>query len=162
VKLGLPLDELRQHGSWKTWELGVPELVVEVLSVSDTPERWTFAEKLDAYAQLGVRELVAFDLDAPEGKRVRVWDRLEGDFVERIVDGERTPSAVLSLAFGADIEWAVVSDATYSVALRLLRDGELVLTEAEATIEAERARADAAEARLREVEARLRELERAR
>ncbi|HSO39843.1 MAG TPA: hypothetical protein VLT33_45260 [Labilithrix sp.] len=57
-------------------------------SPSDTPERWTFAEKLLRYRALGVRELVTFHVDAPPGQRLRVWDRLEHDLVERVVEGE--------------------------------------------------------------------------
>src|SRR5262245_17750218 len=44
LKLGLPPSTMRANPSWKTWELGVPELVVEVLSLSDTQEKWTLEE----------------------------------------------------------------------------------------------------------------------
>jgi Uma2 family endonuclease len=36
VKLGVPRDVL---DSWKTWERGVPELCVEILSPSDSKEK---------------------------------------------------------------------------------------------------------------------------
>lgn len=151
VKLGLPQATIREHGSWKTWELGVPELTVEVLSLSDTREKWTLAEKREAYAAMGVNEFVCFDVDAPaeprgsEHGRLRVWDRVDGDFVERVVEGDRTPCVTLSVALGAEIEWTVGPAGPYPVALRLLRDGALVPTPEEALA--------AANARVRELEA---------
>ena len=67
------------------------------MSPSDTPERWTFREKLRRYRQLGVNELAFCNLDAAPGKRLRVWDRLEGDLVERVVEDDRTPCLTLGL-----------------------------------------------------------------
>ncbi|MBX3198830.1 MAG: Uma2 family endonuclease [Labilithrix sp.] len=92
VKLGVP-----QHtfDSWKTWERGAPELAFEILSPSDAPERWAFEEKLTRYRALGVIELVVFHADAEPGSRLRVWDRIDGDLVERAVTGERTPCLTL-------------------------------------------------------------------
>lgn len=78
-------------------EHGVPELAVEILSPSDTPERWAFQEKLERYQELGVRELVCANLDAAPGARVRVWDRIEEDLVERVVEGDQTPCQALGL-----------------------------------------------------------------
>jgi Uma2 family endonuclease len=164
VKLDLPAATLRGHGSWKTWELGVPELTVEVLSLSDTREKWTLAEKRDAYAAMGVLEFVCFDVDAPqsptgsEPARLRVWDRIDGDFVERVVENDRTPCVTLSVALGADIEWTVAPAGPYPVALRLVRDGVLVPSPEEATAAAN-ARADSAEAEAAAAKARIRELE---
>ena len=43
-KRGVPFDLFE---SWKTWERGVPELCVEILSVSDTQEKLAFREKLE-------------------------------------------------------------------------------------------------------------------
>lgn len=160
VKLGVP-DE--KPDTWKTWERGVPELAVEVLSPSDTPESLTFAEKLERYAELGVRELVCFDLDAPAGERLRVWDRLQDDLVERVVEGETTPCVTL----GEGFTWVLAPFDRYPAALRLERNGVLVPTAEEAeraareaeraAKEAERAAKEAAEARVRELEAILRE-----
>jgi Uma2 family endonuclease len=73
--------------SWKTWERGTPELAVEILSED---EDWD--DKLARYHELGVKELVAFD---PEALRIRVWDRLEDDLVERKVDAKPTPCVTL-------------------------------------------------------------------
>ncbi|MBK6691029.1 MAG: Uma2 family endonuclease [Myxococcales bacterium] len=154
VKLGLMQSELVQHGSWKTWEFGVPELVVEVLSLSDTRERWTLTEKREAYEAMGVREFVCFDVDAPEGKRVRVWDRVDGDFVERVVEDERTPCVTLSHAFGVSLDWTVAAAGRWSASLRVLKDGALVLMPEEAALAAQ---AREAAAMSREAEANARE-----
>jgi hypothetical protein len=135
VKLGVPDESFR---SWKTWERGTPELCVEI--VSDSDERGdTWEEKLRRYHELGVRELVAFDGEAPPGSRLRVWDRLEDDLVERAITDDRTPCASLGLW------WIVAPLGGEAIALRLARDSagkELLPT-------AEEARAEAAEARSR-------------
>ena len=154
VKLGLPQAAMFEHGSWKTWELGVPELTVEVLSLSDTRERWTLTEKREAYEAMGVDEFVCFDIDAPEGSRIRVWDRVEGDFVERVVEAERTPCITLSEAFGCVFEWIVAPAERWPVALRLLRDGVLVPLPSEV---AEAARANEADAKASEATAKASE-----
>lgn len=119
--------------SWKTWEDGTPELCVEILSKSDTEEKLTLREKLARFHALGTREVVAFDADARVGRRLRAWDRVDGDLVERVVVEERTPCRTLGL-------WFVV--APYALedveaALRLASDpagGELVLTPEEAAV----------------------------
>jgi Uma2 family endonuclease len=74
VKLHAP-HEL--FNSWKTWEMGTPELCVEILSPSDTKEKLTLKDKLDRYRALGTPEVVAFNPDDPEGKRLRAL--LESD-----------------------------------------------------------------------------------
>lgn len=148
VKLGVP-DEI--FDTWKTWEKGVPELAVEVLSPSDTPERWTFAEKLRKYHELGVRELVCFNTDAPPGERLRVWDRLREDLVERVVEDERTPC----LTLGDDVEWIVAPAEVWPAALRLVKDGRIVplaresLKETQARVRAEQERAQIEQERAR-------------
>ena len=161
IKLGLTQARLLAHPSWKTWELGVPELVVEVLSLSDTRERWTLDEKREAYERIGVSEFVVFDLDRPEGERLHVWDRVDGDFVQRIVEGERTPCVTLSNALALPIEWLVAPIHQHPAGPRLAQAGVLVPTPTE---EAQREReqrlvaerdADAARARIAELEAEL-------
>ena len=117
VKLDLPQT---MFDSYKTWEHGAPELCVEILSPSDTEEKLTFEEKLERFHAIGVAEVVAFDVDAPVGERIRAWDLVEGDLVERVVEDERTPSLVLG-------KWFVV--APYALdglpaALRLSDDRE--------------------------------------
>lgn len=106
VKLGAP-DVV--FDSWKTWERGTPELAVEILSESDDRD-----DKLDRYHELGVRELVTFD---PGDARVRVWDRIDDNLVERVVEGKTTPS----LALGA---YWVVSALNGVEGLRLARDAD--------------------------------------
>ena len=145
VKLGVPQEMFE---SWKVWEKGAPELAVEVLSPSDTREPLSLQEKMDRYASVGVRELIVFDVDAAEGTRLRAWDRLDGELVERIVESERTPCVTFGM-------WFVLAPANdQPTALRLARDPagvDLVLTEREAK---ERER-EAKEAALEEI-ARLR------
>jgi hypothetical protein len=106
---------------------------------------------------MGVIELLRYDPAAPEGARLCVWDRLDGDLVEREVDEESTPSMVLPVV------WTVAPADELSAALRIRTssDGGLVPTRAEAQraeAEARRAEAEArraAEARVAELEAEL-------
>jgi Uma2 family endonuclease len=128
--------------SWKTWERGAPEVAVEIASDSDVPEP-SLEEKLARYRRLGVRELVRFDPQSPSGTRLRVWDRVRGDLIEREVTGEISASLVLALV------WVVAPAEGHDAALRIARPetGELVLTRAEACA--------AAEARVAELEAEL-------
>ncbi|CAN5924345.1 hypothetical protein BH11MYX4_BH11MYX4_62670 [soil metagenome] len=148
---------VRDHDfdSYLAWEEGTPELAFEVLSPSDTPERWPFAEKLLRYRALGVRELVTFDVDAPSGQRLRIWDRLEHDLVERVVEGERTPCVTLGLTL---LVGPILVDGgqEYPAALRLAGgpEGDLVLTEAEGRA-AEAAGRQRAEERIAELEKEL-------
>jgi hypothetical protein len=141
--------------SYLVWEEGTPEVAFEVLSPSDTPERWTFEEKLRRYQALGVRELVTFHVDAPPGHRLRVWDRLEHDLVERVVASDTTPCVTLGLTL------LVGPVDTYPVGLRLARDAagqDLVLTDREGrraeshAREAEAAGRQCAEERVRALE----------
>ncbi|MCK6586355.1 MAG: hypothetical protein L6Q76_02110 [Polyangiaceae bacterium] len=120
------------------------------MSESDASDR-AVDEKVRRYHEMGVRELVRFDPDAPADERIRTWDRVQGDLVERVVEGDRTPCSTLGLW------WVVVPGVGYPAALRLARDAEgrdLVLTPQES---AERARE--AETRAREAETRAREAE---
>lgn len=96
VKVGAPQEMFE---TWRVWEKGAPELAFEVLSPSDTREPLSFSEKLERYASTGVLELVVFDVDAPAGTRLRVWDRVDDDLVERVIDDERTPCITLGGAF---------------------------------------------------------------
>ena len=141
--------------SWKTWERGIPELAVEILSPSDTPERWTFEEKLERYHELGVRELVCFNMDGHVGERLRVWDLILGDLVERIVEGESTPCLTLSGALGAAMTWTIAPFGEFPAALRLMRDGVMVPAAEEERDKAER-EARGLAARVAELEAKLR------
>jgi Uma2 family endonuclease len=169
VKLGVPGESIT---SWKTWQKGAPELCVEILSLSDTEEKLTLSQKLDRFAAMGVLEVVTFDADAKVGERIRAWESVKGDLVERVVQDERTYSVVLG-------KWFVVAPylaegrpalQRLEVALRLAEDAEgtaLVRTydeleraradEAKARADEARARADAAEAELARLRAALAE-----
>lgn len=125
VKLNLP--KRGKIESWKTWERGTPELCIEILSKSDTEEKLTLGEKLARFHALGTSEVIAFDADARQGRRLRAWDRVDGDLVERVIVDERTPCTTLG-------GWFVVSSYApdeLAASLRLSRDrsgNDLVLT----------------------------------
>jgi hypothetical protein len=141
--------------SYLAWEEGTPDLAFEILSPSDSPERWTFEEKLERYRALGVRELVTFHVDAEPGQRLRVWDRIDHDLLERVVIDDTTPC----LTLGLTLLVGPVDD--LPVGLRLARDTEgrdLVLTEKEGRIKEREGRMEAEQGRLA-AEARLAELE---
>jgi Uma2 family endonuclease len=95
VKLGRPWAPIR---SWKVWEDGVPELCVEVLSPREF-ENLTLDEKLARFHAIGVPEVVAFDPDGKPGQRLRAWDRVTGDLIERVVEHEQTPCRALNMVF---------------------------------------------------------------
>ena len=102
-----------------------------------------------------------FDPERPEGKRLRVWDRVREDLVERQIGGDRTPCLTLGL------NWVVCPVQDEPVGLRLIDDSGRFLevpeeaaeraraAEASARTEAE-TRADLAESRVRELEEQLR------
>lgn len=148
VRTGVPDTAF---GSWKVWERGTPHLAVEIVSESDASKA-SWDEKLARYHAVGVDELVRFDADAAPGSRLRVWDRVDGDLVERVLEGDVAPSEVLGLW------WVVCPAPGLDAALRLARDQEgkqLLPTESEA---AEAARKEEAEAR-QAAEKRIAELE---
>jgi hypothetical protein len=143
VKLGAEQDIFR---NWKTWERGTPELAVEVKSEWD---KRAWSDKLDAYRELGVRELVFFDPEGVAGSRLRVWDRIDDDLVERVIAEERTPCLVLGL------HWVVASGGDVVAGLRLAEDAlgaRMLLTKEEAAEEGKAV----AERRVAELEAELR------
>lgn len=150
VRLGGP-DEM--FGSWKVWERGAPHVAIEVISDHDARDR-NWAAKLQAYRQLGVRELVRFNPESATGK-LRIWDRLDNDLSEREPTDTPMPSNVLP-GF-----WLLQADARLGSSLRLSRDAEgrnLYLTPSEADaqrIEADARRIEADAQRIRELEAEL-------
>jgi hypothetical protein len=138
-------------GSWKTWERSTLDLAVEIVSPNEG-DGVPWEEKLARYHQLGITELVRFDPEAPEGQRLRAWDRVEGDLVERAISDDRTPCLVLGLAWCVRMIPAPNRASEY-LGLRLIDDdGHLLETQEEV----ESRRAAAAEARVRELEAELR------
>jgi hypothetical protein len=152
VKLGVAQT---LFATWKTWRHGAPDLAVEIVSPSEG-SGITWEDKLDRYREMGVSELVRFDPDAHEGTRLRVWDRLEEDLVERVVDAERTTCVTLGWT------WVVMPIEGCPVGLRLERDsGDLVATSGEEALFREQAakeRARVAEGHVRELEAELAKL----
>ena len=98
VKLGVPHAPI---DSWKTWETGTPELCIEIVSPIDA-EVLTRDEKLERFHAMGVREVVFFDRMAAPGTRLRMWDRVDGDLVERVVHGDCSPCLTLGLVFQVD------------------------------------------------------------
>ena len=129
---------------WKTWERGAPDVAVEIVSDSDTPEL-PWQEKLSRYACLGAKQIVRFDPKAKDGARLRIWDRVDETLAEREVIGDCAVSNVLS------VTWVVAPTAGRPVTLRIATDEagtELVPTQVEARQEAE--------TRIRELEEELR------
>lgn len=150
VRLGQPDSNFK---SWKVWERGAPEVAVEIVSDSDVHEE-DWQTKLGRYARLGVEELVRFDPECAE-QRLRIWDRIENDLVEREL---ASPCAESSVLPGY---WLENQHAALGPSLRLSHDSHgarLYPTEAEAhraEAEAHRAKAEAAAQRIRELEAEL-------
>jgi hypothetical protein len=128
VKLGVK-DSL--FDSWKTWELGSPELCVEILSPSDTGEYLPLKTKMTRYRTLGVQELILFDMEREPGSRLRAFDRIDGDLVERVVDAETTPCVVLTNAYDARFDWFVAPADDIPLALRLKKDDVMMQTTTE-------------------------------
>ncbi len=146
--------------SWKTWVRGAPDLAVEIVSASDSSAA-EWERKLARYLEAGIQELVRFDPDQPPGARLRVWDRIEGDLVERAVDDDRASCQPLGL------HWVVAEDELLGASLRVARDAagrELLPTPDEERFNHERRAAEEArgraqaEQRVAELEAKLREL----
>jgi hypothetical protein len=122
VKLGRPDDVFP---SWKTWERGTPELAVEIEGEA-SGIKLVWKERFERFYEMGVREVVRFDPDAPAGARIAVWDRIDDDLVERVVDDDVTPCLTLGLW------WVVRQVDRIPAGLRLARDraGEQLLLSA--------------------------------
>jgi Uma2 family endonuclease len=175
VRLGVPQTVF---GSWKTWEQGgPPDLAVEIVSPNEG-DGLTWDEKFARYHELGVKELLRFDPAKPEGRRLRAWDRVREDLVEREIAGDRTPCLLLGLAWtvrmvrlplGETLGLRLVDDEgrlleTYDEKEAAVRQRAIEAAEARAQEEAqarqEEAQARQEEARARQAaEARVRELE---
>ena len=174
VKLGAKAEPT---SVWLTWKRGAPELCIEILSPSDTKEKLTLTEKLRRFHAIGVSEVVAFDVDAQPGSRLRAWDLVDGDLVERVIEDERTPCLTLGAHFVVaphDLPELSAQD-RLPAALRLAADPQgtqlfpstrEVARAAEVLAEQQRSRAEQertrAEAALAEVTRLREELERAR
>lgn len=140
VWVGAP-DEI--FGTWKVWERGAPHVAVEIVSPTDNPPG-PWHKKLARYVQCGVQEVVRFDPVAKHGQ-LRIWDRVEGDLVERDLT---SPAGYLCDALS--LYWCLTDDPTLGLMLRLSRDSggrELLPTPLEAQ--------EQAKVRIRELEAEL-------
>jgi hypothetical protein len=135
----------------KVWEGGAPQLAVEIVSPSDDSPK-DCDEKLERYRQSGVAEVVRFDPGHPEHP-LRLWDRLEGDLVERALDGH---AALSCDTLG--LYWHPCPDARLGRVLRLARDpaGQQLLPTPDEREEQERAAKEAELLRVAELEAELR------
>jgi len=144
VRLGVPDSPF---DIWKTWSMGgAPDLAIEVLSPSDS-DGAQLEEKLARYHEMGAAEIVRFDPEESEGQRLRVWDRVDEDLVERVVEGDRTPC----LALGAT--WVIAPVENFRAGLRLVDEAGALVD----VPEEENARAlGAAEERVRQLEEELR------
>ena len=146
-------DEI--FGSWKVWERGAPHVAVEIVSPSDSPPG-PWQDKLERYTKCGVQELVRFDPVTKTKPRLRIWDRIEGDLVERELT---SPGGHHCDALG--LYWCITDDPTLGIMLRLSHDSagfDLLPTPEEARkreAEARKQEAAQAEARIRELEAEL-------
>jgi hypothetical protein len=125
VKLGVT-DSL--FDSWQTWEHGSPELCVEIVSPSDTGEYLPLKMKMRRYHALGVQELIVFDMEREVGTRLRAFDRIDGDLVERVVDAETTPCVTLTNASTMRFDWFLAPADDMPLALRLRKNDVTMLT----------------------------------
>lgn len=102
--------------TWKVWERGAPDLAVEIVSASDRRDQ-DWGDKMLRYRASGIGEVVRFDpLDRMHP--VRIWDRVEGDLVERAPgSADLHECAALGL-------WWVVVPSPFGPQLRLARDRE--------------------------------------
>jgi Uma2 family endonuclease len=99
---------------WKVWERGAPDLAVEIVSASDRRDD-DWSEKMARYQASGIHEVVRFDPDG-KGPMIRVWDRIEGELVER-----SATSPILRECQALCLWWVVVPS-TYGPMLRLSRE----------------------------------------
>jgi len=100
--------------NWKIWERGAPDVAVEIVSASDRGDA-AWAVKLERYQASGVGEVVRFD-QGDEVQPIRVWDRVEGELLER-APGSGDLCECLTLGL-----WWVVVSSEYGPMLRLARD----------------------------------------
>lgn len=130
--------------TWKVWERGAPHLGVEIVSPADASEA-DWLEKFARYRKSGINEVARFDAE-DAACPLRLWDRVDGDLVERDLTDEH---ALLCDTLG--LYWHVQGDSTLGRVLRLSEDalGQQLLPTA---TERERAAAK----RIAELEAELR------
>ncbi|HRI65087.1 MAG TPA: Uma2 family endonuclease, partial [Polyangium sp.] len=129
VKLG---KEIKNFDSWFTWEDGIPELAVEIVSTSDRM-KLTWEEKLERYIVSGMHEVVRFDPKFEYG--IRIWDRQGDELVERKL--EHRPGATY-FCRALNMYWVIRVHPDYGRQLRLARDRtgtDLLATPSETALE---------------------------
>jgi hypothetical protein len=147
VGLGMP-DAC--FDTWKVWQRGAPELVVEIASASDAAEG-PWESKLERFRRLGAREIVRFDPD--DGARpLRIWDSADGDVVER-----DPADPAFSRCDTLDLYFCIQPHAALGSMLRLARDpgAKDVLPTPEESRQREAQARQVAERRVAELEAEL-------
>ncbi|MFO0588628.1 MAG: Uma2 family endonuclease [Polyangiaceae bacterium] len=110
----------KNFDNWKVWERGAPDLAVEIVSDSDRrDDDWDddWDEEMARYHASGIREVVRFDA-ASADQPLRVWDRVDGDLMERAPD-----SALVRECQTLKLHWVIVPS-EYGPQLRLARDRE--------------------------------------
>ncbi|HKO52685.1 MAG TPA: GIY-YIG nuclease family protein [Polyangiaceae bacterium] len=129
-------------------------MAVEVASAFDAGEA-EWHQKLARYRKCGINEVARFDPEDAE-RPLRLWDRLEGDLVERDLTGEH---ALLCDALG--VHWCVREDATLGRVLRLSLDplGQTLVPTAAEREQAATEREQAATERERTATERIAQLE---
>jgi hypothetical protein len=140
----------RSFQSWKVWECGAPHLAIEIISDSDSGNR-VWKRKLAAYQRSGILEVVRFD-PADAANPLRLWDRVQGDLVEREVT-----KLGLERSDALGLYWLVEPSPEFGLMLRPCRDAagrEPLLTDEEGRLVEAEARRIEAEARRIEAEAR--------
>ncbi|MFO0757697.1 MAG: Uma2 family endonuclease [Byssovorax sp.] len=113
VKLG---SKDRSFDTWKIWERRAPDLAVEIVGDSDSGDS-AWEVKLARYQASGIGEVVRFDPESATAP-LRVWDRVDGDLIER-----SPGSAMLRECAALDLWWAVVPS-ELGAQLRLAHDRE--------------------------------------
>jgi Uma2 family endonuclease len=153
IKLGGPDTD---YDTWKVWERGAPDIAVEIASRSDSPEM-AWEEKLERYRKIGLKELVRYDWKKPTTS-LRIWDSIEGDLVERVMEGEDATlsNGMLRLAedAGGTRLLPTYEERAQSEAARAQSEAARAQSEA-ARAQSEAARADTAEAEVMRLRAEL-------
>lgn len=128
--------------SWKTWEIGTPQLAVEIVSASDRL-KLTWEEKFVRYEALGIRELVRFD--ARGEQPITIWDRVGTGLRKRT---SKASNSYECKTLG--LYWAIETSAEFGKLLRLARDRagkDLLTTPSEKALELAQQLADERHAR---------------
>jgi hypothetical protein len=106
----------RLFDNWKIWLSGAPDLAVEIVSKMDRRDD-DWSEMLARYRASGIGEVVRFDA-SDAAHLIRIWDRVEGDMIERASSG---PHFHECTTLGL---WWLVEQSEYGTRLRLARDRE--------------------------------------